>query len=268
MEKNISILGCGWLGLPLAVRLIAQGWLVKGSTTTPSKLPVLRSQQIDPYLVQLSGDVSVYNDFFYSDVLLVNVPPSLKKQTADDYLAQIQALVKQVELSPVKQVIFISSTSVYPDTNQEISDTGMVDFQSALYLSERIFAQSTIFKTTVIRFAGLIGPGRHPSRFFSGKTDIPNGLAPVNLIHLDDCISIIETVLNRSNFVGTYHVAAPTHPSRNEFYTLAAQVAGLPLPGFIDELKEWKIIDPVKLEHDLDYEFIHPDLLKLAFAQV
>ena len=32
---------------------------------------------------------------------------------------------------------------------------------------------------------------------------------------------------------------------------------------FIDELKEWKIIDAEKLEHDLDYEFIHPDLLSM-----
>jgi len=223
---------------------------------------MLGESKIDPYLVQLDSDLSASAGFFDSDILLVNIPPSLKKQTAEAYLSNMQALLKQVEASPVKRVIFVSSTSVYPDTNSEITDTGIVDFQSTLYQSEQLFNQSTTFKTTIIRFAGLIGPGRNPSRFFAGKTDISNGKAPVNLIHLDDCIGIIEAVLSNQRFYGTYHAAAPTHPSRSEFYTQASQAAGLPLPGFIDELKEWKIIDPDKLEHDLDYEFLHPDLLK------
>jgi nucleoside-diphosphate-sugar epimerase len=174
----------------------------------------------------------------------------------------MRSLLKQVEASPVKRVIFISSTSVYPDTNSEITGTDMVDFQSPLYRSEQIFNQITTFKTTIIRFAGLIGPDRNPSRFFAGKTGIANGQAPVNLIHLNDCIGIIEAILNNQRFYGTYHAAAPTHPSRKEFYRQASQATGLPLPEFIDELKEWKIIDPEKLEHDLDYEFIHPDLLQ------
>ena len=259
MEKNISILGCGWLGLPLAIRLIAGGWHVKGSTTTETKLPLLRSNQIDPYLVQLGND-ALGNDFFYNTILLINVPPSLRKQSAEAYLNQMQALVNRVEHSPVKQVIFISATSLYPDTNTGIIQTNMVDEESPLYQSERFFTGNTHFTTTVIRFAGLIGPERNPSRFFSGKTGIPNGQAPVNLIHLEDCIGIIQTVLHQQKFGGIYHAAAPTHPSRMEFYTEASRVVGLPLPGFVDELKEWKIIDPAKLISELNYQFVHPDL--------
>lgn len=30
---TVSILGCGWLGLPLAEQLLAEGYSVKGSTT-------------------------------------------------------------------------------------------------------------------------------------------------------------------------------------------------------------------------------------------
>lgn len=268
MDKSISILGCGWLGLPLAIKLIAKEWEVKGSTTTDAKLPLLSANHIDPYLVQLGSDIPTSANFFNSDVLLLNIPPSLRKQTAEAYLTNMQSLLKQVEASPVKRVIFISSTSVYPDSNSEITATGIVDFQSPLYQSEQIFNQSNTFKTTIIRFAGLIGPGRNPSRFFAGRTNIPNGQAPVNLIHLDDCIGIIEAVLNHPRFYGIYHAAAPTHPSRSEFYTLASRAAGLPPPEFVEELEGWKIIDPEKLEHDLDYEFIHPDLLKLISDQI
>jgi nucleoside-diphosphate-sugar epimerase len=255
LNKNISILGCGWLGLPLAIQLIASGWKVKGSTTSAEKLKLLSHNEIEPYLVQLNNVFSVSDSNFWKcDVLLINIPPSLKKQTAESYLKQISDLVSVIELSGIKKVIFISSTSVYPELNKTITGVDEVDENSALLQSERLFTRSAAFKTTVIRFGGLIGPGRLPSRFFAGKTNIPNGNAPVNLIHLDDCIGVIEAVLQHDKFGETYHAASPTHPSRKEFYTDAARKAGLVLPEFIDELRDWKIIDPVKIEQDLGYK--------------
>jgi len=262
LEQKISILGCGWLGLPLAISLVAKGWLVKGSTTNMAKLNTLTSNKIDPYLVQLADNATINPQFLKSDILLINIPPSLKKQPAQVYLNQMQSLAKQVESSPVKHVVFISSTSVYPDVNAEITNTDNIDCENALYQSELFFRESKNFTTTIIRFAGLIGPGRNPARFFAGKTNIANGQAPVNLIHLDDCIGVIETLLHQQKFGGIYHAAAPAHPTRSEFYTLAAQTADLSLPVFIDELNEWKIIDPIKLQQALNYNFIHPDLLK------
>ncbi len=264
MDTKISILGCGWLGFPLAIRLIADDYIVKGSTTTAAKLPLLTAAGIETYLVQLGTDLSTNAQFFESDILIVNIPPSLRKQSAEAYLSGTEALLKQVELSPVKQVIFISSTSVYKDKNQEILSTDDFDTESALYQSEQLFVQSKSFQTTVIRFAGLIGPGRSPSRFFAGKTNIPNGKAPVNLIHLDDCIGIIQAVLAKQKFGDTYHAAAPSHPTRSEFYTLAAQNSDLPLPGFIDELTDWKLVNLSKNSDCIDYQFIHADLLKIA----
>ena len=37
-KKIIGILGCGWLGLPLAQQLVEDGHIVRGSTTQNSKL--------------------------------------------------------------------------------------------------------------------------------------------------------------------------------------------------------------------------------------
>ncbi len=38
MKQNISILGCGWLGKPLALKLNKKGCHIKGSTTSDDKL--------------------------------------------------------------------------------------------------------------------------------------------------------------------------------------------------------------------------------------
>ena len=43
-KDEISIMGCGWLGLPLAAQLVKAGYNVKGSTTTPEKLEVLQAE--------------------------------------------------------------------------------------------------------------------------------------------------------------------------------------------------------------------------------
>ena len=53
MNKTIGIMGCGWLGKPLAVQLLKKGYKVKGTTTRISKLNELRDAGIDPYLVKL-----------------------------------------------------------------------------------------------------------------------------------------------------------------------------------------------------------------------
>ena len=48
---NIAILGCGWLGFPLAIRLLQAGHKVEGSTTSVMKLQELSEEGIGPHLI-------------------------------------------------------------------------------------------------------------------------------------------------------------------------------------------------------------------------
>ena len=38
---TVAVIGCGWLGTPLAVRLIERGYVVLGTTTRGDKVPAL-----------------------------------------------------------------------------------------------------------------------------------------------------------------------------------------------------------------------------------
>ena len=53
---QISILGCGWLGLPLAKKLIEKKYSVNGSTTSEKKLSILKDAGINPFLVTLDSE--------------------------------------------------------------------------------------------------------------------------------------------------------------------------------------------------------------------
>jgi nucleoside-diphosphate-sugar epimerase len=264
--KKVSILGCGWYGFSLANALLNKKTAVKGSTTSPEKLQQLDIVGIEPHLVSFEPDDETYPpEFFDCDVLFICFPPKVRNGRATDYLNKIERIICALKTTQVKQVIFISSTGVYGDNNQEVNETDepQPDSESgrALLKAEELLQQQTSFTTTVIRFGGLIGPGRDPGRFFAGKKDVPNGLAPVNLIHLADCIGISEAIIDQSTFGYIYNACAPNHPTKADFYTKAALRSGLDAPEFINEKKAWKIVSGVNTEKILKYQYRVADLM-------
>jgi nucleoside-diphosphate-sugar epimerase len=127
---------------------------------------------------------------------------------------------------------------------------------------EKILQSNTHFKTTIVRFGGLIGNDRHPIYFLAGRKNIENPDAPINLIHLEDCIGIIHEILRyaqNDNLV--LNAVAPLHPSKREYYTQKAIELQLPLPEFEEKNKvTGKIISSEKIETYLNYKFQKPSL--------
>ncbi len=267
-QKTISILGCGWLGLPLARHFLQLGFQVKGSTTHAEKLALLQDNNIAPYLIQLNPQINADHQaaFFDSEILLVNVPPARRPDVESFYPAQMQSLAATLKNTPVKKVLFISSTSVYPDLNREVTEKDarhpVKPSGKALLRAEAIFLQNQQFQTTILRFCGLYGPDRNPGRFLAGKT-LPNtGEAGVNLIHLDDCIQIISQVVAQEVWGAVFNACADQHPAKKDFYPLAAQAFGWEAPQFGEEQEAFKIVNSSQLKKQLGYRFLHPDPLQ------
>lgn len=261
-KNTISILGCGWYGLALAKALIADGAQVKGSTTSIQKTEALKAEGVAPYIVNFSADGASYDaDFFDCDVLLIAIPPKARSGQGADFILKTAQIITAIKQHQVKNVIFISSTAVYADLNHEVDESTdpqpNTESGRILFAAENLFRNEQSFKTTIIRFAGLIGPGRDPGRFFAGKKAIPNGDAPVNLIHLDDCIGLTKVIIKQDAFGHLFNGCGPEHPKKSTFYTQAAIDAGLEEPEFIDELNEWKIVKSVNATAILNYQFKH-----------
>jgi len=256
--KKVSILGCGWFGLPFAKHLVSKGYQVKGSTTSEQKLSELKQDGIAPFLIDLNQSSDLPADFFDTDVLLVNVPPRAKSADAVNYLTKLKPIAEAAK-GKIKHLVFISSTGVFEDGNFTVDETGYpqptTEAGKVLLEAENLWKAYPQFSVTIIRFAGLLGPGRNLAKFFAGKTDIPNGKAPVNLITLDDCIGVCTHLLETQKFGEIYHAVVPHHPSRSEFYTNLCEVSGMQPPHFKDELLEWKQINAVALPEKLGYVF-------------
>jgi nucleoside-diphosphate-sugar epimerase len=267
MMRTVSILGVGWLGLPLARKLISSGYHVKGSVTSPEKMELLQQTAIWPFQVIVSPDGLYVNNpsFFTTDILIVSIPPKRIPDVELVFPAQIRQLIRYLEKTKVKKVIFISSTSVYPDTGDLARETDVLLPEKAsgkaLLDAENQFRLNCHFATTIIRFGGLIGADRNPARFLAGKKSAVDGSKPVNLIHQDDCIQIIKEIIRQHAWSETFNACCPEHPSRKEFYQKASEVSGIPAPGFVDGGEPFKIVDSRKLMRYLDYEFKYPSPL-------
>lgn len=265
---QISILGCGWLGLPLAKALVQNRFNVKGSTTSIAKISILQSLGIEPFIIQLEEEKiseSVADFLANSQILIVNIPPKLRGGSTENFVSKIATLVPFIEKSTIEKVLFVSSTSVYGENNELVTEETPLNPDSEggrqLAIVEKLLQKNTYFETTILRFGGLIGDDRNPVRFLSGRENIENPDAPINLIHQDDCIGIIEKIIALNSWKETYNAVAPFHPTRKEYYTQKAADLNLALPKFA-ALNTFvgKTILNNKLIEVLDYSFIKPML--------
>lgn len=263
--NKISILGCGWLGFPLAQKLIENGFSVKGSTTSENKISTLENSGIEPFLISLEAEKiqGNINDFLEnSEILIIDIPPKLRGLEKESFVEKIQTLLPFIEKSLIKKVLFISSTSVFADDNLIVTKDTIPnpDTESGkqLVITENLLRKNTSFKTTILRFSGLIGQDRHPIKFLAGRKNIDNPKGPINLIHQDDCIAIILKIIKYNSWNTTYNACAPFHPSREDYYTQKAIEMNLPLPEFNHNIPfVGKIILSDKLEKELEYNFLH-----------
>ena len=244
---KIAIIGCGWLGFPLAKKLLKNGHYIFGSTTTINKFDELIAESIQPFLYDglLNNLISIPTNEI--NCLIINFPPS----KSHNYPNQIAELIQQFPENC--KIIFTSSTSVYRDLEGEMNENGAVKIDHAVFLAEEIL-RSSEKQVTILRLAGLIGSNRHPIKFLSGK-DIEHGNMAVNLVHQDDVIAAIICVIQSNAWNKTYNVCWNEHPKKGHYYQNAAEKYGLtpPIVAFSNSIG--KSIDGNFITIDLGYKY-------------
>ena len=171
LSRTISVLGCGWLGLPVAKELISQGYQVKGSTTSAAKIPLLKEQGIIPFTVEVNPRMrgQECGRFFDADILILTIPFKRNLEYPEVYRDQIQCIIQALDQSRIQWVVFTSSTAVYPTTNRifQEDDPFSPDNERARILDtvEQLLLQSKHFDATILRLGGLYGQDRPLGKF-------------------------------------------------------------------------------------------------------
>ncbi|MBW8182062.1 SDR family oxidoreductase [Shewanella nanhaiensis] len=267
--NTVSIVGCGWFGLPLAKALVKQGLAVSGSKRSAKDALALGLDNICGFVLDLDstdGNQAQLNAKLRTDAIIINIPPSIRKSPGA-YIRRLKQLKHLIADHQYQKLIFISTTGVYPSSEKLVTEQ---DAQAHSEASEVLLQAESLFNQAsnacVIRFAGLVGPARHPGRFLAGKTELAGADSPVNIVHLDDCVAAVACVLSSGKVSDTYNLCAPSHPTRKEFYTKMAQSLSLVEPEFGDTEQAGKVIDGSKISTELGFEYQHQDPMKISFT--
>lgn len=253
LKQNISILGCGWLGLELARELVQWGYFVKGSTRSLQKLQIIQQIGAKPYQVTIHDQSTSWTEFLESEILIITMPPR-EVAIFEHFILQIQ------KITTIQKVVFISSTAVYPFSNGQVTERSPIKL-TPLTTIESLFRKNSNFKTTILRFGGLYGPDRHPGNFIKQDRILEHPEGFVNLIHRDDCIGIIKQLLATNTWNETFNACADAHPMRREFYTKQAHLLEKTTPVFNENAAPlFKIISSEKLKTMLNYTFKYGEL--------
>ena len=253
--NKVAILGCGWLGFPLAEQLLKDHHHVNGSTTSSEKIAALTNSGIKSYKITLETSSTDLSEFLDVDHLIITIPPKTK-----NYAILVENLIHQIERSPIKHVIYTSSISVYGNAQGIISEENKTsptrNSVAQILTVEKLLLKNKNFKTTILRLGGLIGGKRHPAYYVSGKQlKAPNEL--INLVHLDDCITAIQQLLNARTTNNIFNLVYPYHPTKASYYSYCCKTLNIPEPitksnTYIALVKK---VSSKKIMTVLNYEF-------------
>lgn len=174
------------------------------------------------------------------------------------------------------EIIFTSSTSVYGHSSGIIHEglpaLPQTENAKAIRLAEQALESEITIPVTILRLAGLIGNGRHPIYYLSGRKDIASPFDAINLLHIDDLISAITAILKRDkphNAYDIYNIVSPYHPNRQSYYQTLAIALSIAPPQFETPkplLK--KIIDGGKITETGDFCYREINLLSATLNQI
>lgn len=266
-KKSIAVIGCGWLGLPFAERMIETGWKVKGSTTQKEKMLKLSNIGIEAYILNIHEQKSIDSTLFDVDYMLINIPPGRKdSEVLKNYPAEIDRLLEAAKMgTTIKKILFISATSVYgkpEDLIDERTETKPETDAGKAILGAEEFVVKSSLPYVILRFGGLAGPNRHPGRFLAGRVGLTSGNQSINFLHLEDAIGVVMYMFDHQIKNKVFNVVAPIHPTKKEFYCKMAISIGLPPPSFVKSSDRIKgEISVRKLLKETDYTFSYPNPL-------
>ncbi|WP_192456768.1 SDR family oxidoreductase [Musicola keenii] len=272
--KKVSIIGLGWLGMPLALALLGRGYQVMGSKTTDDGVEAARLSGVECYRLRLTPEPECEPEalaaLLQTEALIVTLPPGRTAREGGGYLQAVQQLVNSALAFGVPRIIYTSSSAVYGATRGKLKEDSPLqpdtDNGRVLVALEQWLHALPHTQVDILRLAGLVGADRHPGRFLAGRRDVPNGCHGVNLVHQDDVIAAVELLLQRPHGGHLYNLCAPLHPARDVFYPAQAIHMGLTPPHFLPgDPAQDRRVDGQRICRELGFEYQYPDPMSMVF---
>lgn len=248
--NKITIIGSGWLGLPLAKQLQENSYDVLASFRNTTTRFNLHQENINSIKIDLTTTGKVPDEIFHRDVLCILISPSKN----DKYVEVLKNFSNNPQLKYLKQIIFISSSSVYEDSSSPKDESSPTKEDNIIVQAEKLFENFP--NVCILRFAGLMGDNRYMAKYY--KDVVPNAQTIVNHIHKEDAIGIIEKIIDE-NVHGIYNICSPIHPTRKDVIEEQCRILNQKEPIFEHGDSKKGVILSDKINKEIAYMYRFPN---------
>lgn len=236
MAERILLAGCGDVGLRVAARLLAQGdevWALRRSPPRES-VPGLRWLGADLMAPHAPGSLPAG----IARVVYLPAPDARDKAAYRAlFVDGLRHLLEALDARALKQVLLVSSSAVYGEHDgdwvDEDTPPAPMGFNGTLLLEAEQWLAAQAVPSTVLRLAGLYGPGRMQllERVRSGAQRVPREVPHwANRIHVDDAAAAIAHLLRLPAPLPLYLGVDDTPLPLDEVCDFLAQLLDAPPP--------------------------------------
>ena len=200
---RVVILGCGYLGLELGKQLESCGNRVVGVRRSDTGLDAIESAGFEAIKADVTDQDSLDSIPDADWVVFAASAPGASTAARKTYVDGLETAIRAFagRSNPPSRFVYTSSTGVYGDRDGDWVDESTplsptTDRERTLVDAERVALEETnsgVLDRTVVRLAGMYGPGRYGlDRYLTGP--VTEGYR--NAVHRDDAAGATSFLLN------------------------------------------------------------------------
>jgi nucleoside-diphosphate-sugar epimerase len=275
---RLLIIGCGYIGAPLAAELARLGHEVFGLCRHPAETE-LRAAGVTPLVADITRreQLSTLPNGYDWVVHCVSSSGGTAEDYRAVYLRGTENVLEWLRARPPKRFVYTSSTSVYgqmdgSEVDEESVTEPAADTARVLVATEKLLLEAARrrgFPAIILRVAAIYGPGRGYwfRQFLRNEARIEgDGGRSFNMIHRDDVVGTIIAALEYGQPGEVYNAVDDEPVTQLEFYRWFAKQLGKELPPWVEEDKTLnckrgvtnKRVSNRKLKTQLGYQFKYP----------
>jgi nucleoside-diphosphate-sugar epimerase len=231
------IVGCGYLGQRVAALWRGAGHTVRATTRNHRRAEEFRALGIEPVVCDVLDPASLRALPEAETVLYsVGLDRAAGRSMREVYVDGLRNVLAVGKFRG--EFVYISSTSVYGQTNGEAVDedaaTEPVEESGHIVLEAERLLVARFPAAVRLRLAGIYGPGRVLRRqaVALGEPLVGDGDKWLNLIQVDDAAGTVLAAEEPQQRGRVYNVADDEPVRRRDFYGLMATLLGAPPPRF------------------------------------
>jgi nucleoside-diphosphate-sugar epimerase len=235
VNPKTLLIGCGYVGLPLALRLQEGGHEVSVWVHSSASAEALAPHQFHRVIAGSVADPRLWDTVSENFHMVIHCASSGGGSEADYEQVFLKGVLMMNTRQPRARRLFVSSTSVYRQNQGEVvTEKSDAEPETAtgrvLRVAEKVALGAD---ATVVRSSGIYGPKRGVlfERFRRGEAMIEgDGLRWINQIHQRDLVAAIIHLIHAGVPGEFYNATDDTPVTYRDYYAWCSKFLSQPMP--------------------------------------